>query len=51
MGEDLYFCLKAYHAGVEIWVDWGIRCAHYKTMELSAEFGLDLETGEGWVRR
>jgi hypothetical protein len=42
--------LNARRAGHEVWVDWGIRCAHYKTVELDFEFGLDRKTGTGWVR-
>jgi len=37
IGEDIFFCLNARQAGFEVWVDWSIRCKHYKTIGFAAD--------------
>jgi len=32
MGEDIYFGLKAKQYGFQMYVDWTVRCAHYKAV-------------------
>ncbi len=34
LGEDLYFCMKARNAGLDIWVDPMVKCSHFRLVDL-----------------